>query len=71
MLGPKSVTNPNMPRPPDNMFISPTLQIIPPVMEPNEDLPIDGEVFEDANDQGSNLSSDSDMELVVETPNLA
>jgi hypothetical protein len=71
MLGPKSVINPNMPRPPDNVFIPPTLQITPPVIKPNEDLPIDGEVFEDANDQGSNLSSDSDMELVVETPNLA
>ncbi|GAU51239.1 hypothetical protein TSUD_129860 [Trifolium subterraneum] len=32
-------------------------------------LVTEGEVFEDATDQGTNLSSDSEMEFVVETPN--
>jgi hypothetical protein len=71
MLGPKSVSNPNLPRPPDNVVIPPISQKIPTLLTSNEDLAIEGEVFEDANDQGSNLSSDSDMEVVGETPNLA
>jgi hypothetical protein len=71
MLGPKSVSNPNLPRPPDNVVIPPLSQKIPTLLTSNEDLSIEGEVFEDANDQGSHLSSDSDMEVVGETPNLA
>jgi hypothetical protein len=70
MMGPKHVSNPNMPRPPDKK----DTHHAPPTMSKflihNEDLATEGDVFEDANDQGTNLSSDSEMDFVVETPNI-
>jgi hypothetical protein len=39
-------------------------------MQSNIDLTLEGEVFEDANDQGTNVSSDSEMETIDETPGL-
>jgi hypothetical protein len=64
MQGPTFVVNPNRPRPPDNITIPPTSE----VFNSDENLNTEGEVFEDANDQGSYASSDSEMEVVVETP---
>jgi hypothetical protein len=64
MQGPTFVVNPNRARPPDNITIPPTSE----VFNSDENLNTEGEVFEDANDQGSYASSDSEMEVVVETP---
>jgi hypothetical protein len=70
MMGPKNVSNPNMPRPPDKKDTHHAPTTMPKFLIQNEDLATEGDVFEDANDQGTNLSSDSEMDFVVETPNI-
>jgi hypothetical protein len=63
--------DPNAPRPPD-MLIVPPQTIVPDQSQTrNEDTLIEGEIFEDANDQGSNIGSDSEMDIVRETPELS
>jgi hypothetical protein len=68
--------NPNIPRPPDLLNAptgntSTTPLIITPSQTQNEDVTVEGEIFEDANDQGSNMGSDSEMEIVRETLELS
>jgi hypothetical protein len=64
------VVIPNKSRPPNES------RVHPPILEPasthgKEDTGLEGEEFQDANDQGIHGSLDSDMELVEETPDLA
>jgi hypothetical protein len=63
------VVNPNVPRPPNWLDTPPK---IPSTIAPSseEEQMEGGEVFVDANDQGSIGSLKSDMEVVVETPSL-
>jgi hypothetical protein len=68
VLGPKAMTQPNVPRPPDWMVTPPIITTQPYSHQPNETMVMEGEVFEDANDQSSQASLDSDMEMVAETP---
>jgi hypothetical protein len=68
-LGQKSVSQPNVPRPP-NSVETPPFELLSSSMQSNIDLTLEGEVFEDANDQGTNVSSDSEMETIDETPGL-
>jgi hypothetical protein len=57
---------PNVPRPPDLLNAPPFISSNPNYN--NEDTTIEKENFLDASDQVGNESSDSDMELVKETP---
>jgi hypothetical protein len=68
--GPVLLANPNMPRPPNWTVEPPNFFsiITTPAEEEQEG---DGEVFVDANEQGSVGSQDSDMEVVVETISLS
>ncbi|WJX16517.1 hypothetical protein P8452_06530 [Trifolium repens] len=59
-------------RPPDNINLGsiPFIVSHSPMKEGDKgDLMTEGETFVDANDQGTNEGSDSDMEVVGETPN--
>ncbi|CAJ2632298.1 unnamed protein product [Trifolium pratense] len=68
--GPKAITQPNSPRPPNNFVTPPS--------DPNKnsshqntgEMTREGEIFVDALDQGTNELSDSDMEVVFETPRI-
>ncbi|WJX46615.1 hypothetical protein P8452_33396 [Trifolium repens] len=66
-VGPKFMIFPNVTRPPDkeNIPYSAPSQVIKNHVE---DLAMQGEVFVDANDTSTNGNSDSEMEMVVETP---
>jgi hypothetical protein len=68
VLGPKDKIPPNIPRPPDwrNSTTIVTNKISS--LQSNEEVMMEGEVFEDANDQSSQASLESDMEYVEETP---
>jgi hypothetical protein len=63
--GPKTVTHPNRPQPPD---LTDTPPFVPSSIstQQNEDMTLEGEVFEDANDQGTNGNSDAEMDIVDE-----
>jgi hypothetical protein len=58
---------PNVPRPPDLLNVHPLL-ISPPLTHNREDTNVEKENFLDASDQVGDGSSDSDMEVVQETP---
>jgi hypothetical protein len=60
------VMQPNIPRPPNNQNITPILSMRTVTMQREES--VENEVFLDANEQGSNVSSDSDTEMVPESP---
>jgi hypothetical protein len=67
---PLSVNNPNVPRPPNRPATPPIF--LSPILTPVEGEQIgEGDVFVDANDQGSVGSQESDMEVVVETMSLS
>ncbi|WJX18694.1 hypothetical protein P8452_08469 [Trifolium repens] len=68
-IGSKFVLYPNVTKPPDwetNPYHGPTQGTKELDVEP----PLQGEVFVDANDTSTNGFSDSEMEVVVETPSL-
>jgi hypothetical protein len=58
---------PNVPRPLDLLNV-PHLLISPPLTHNREDTNVEKENFLDASDQVGDGSSDSDMEVVQETP---
>jgi hypothetical protein len=58
---------PNIPRPPDLLKVPPFLNS-PPLIHNREDSNVEKENFMDASDQVGDGSSDSDMEVVQETP---
>jgi hypothetical protein len=58
---------PNVPRPPDLLNVPPFLNS-PPFPHNREDTNVEKENFLDASDQVGDGSSDSDMEVVKETP---
>jgi hypothetical protein len=68
-FGPKFVTMPNMPRPPNWSEESRSFPSSSSMQQPAE-LVREGEVFLDANETGSNSSYETDMDIVVETPGL-
>ncbi|KAK2376903.1 zinc ion binding / nucleic acid binding protein [Trifolium repens] len=59
--------DPNVPRPPDSLHTPPTFNS-PPLLQNKEDINVEKENFLDASDQVGDGSSDSDMEVVKETP---
>ncbi|PNY12421.1 hypothetical protein L195_g009051 [Trifolium pratense] len=68
--GPKAITQPNLPRPPNN-FVTPPSDPNKKISHQNTgEMTREGEIFVDAPDQGTNELSDSDMEVVFETPRL-
>ncbi|MCH84836.1 hypothetical protein A2U01_0005673 [Trifolium medium] len=62
----EDITSPNMPRPPNLLGTPQTILSSPPLQDAN--MGWESELFEDANDQGSVGTSESDMEIVNETP---
>jgi hypothetical protein len=58
---------PNVPRPPDFMDAPPIINITSNFQQ-KEDINVEKENFLDASDQVGDGSSDSDMEIVKETP---
>ncbi|MCH79375.1 hypothetical protein A2U01_0000124 [Trifolium medium] len=65
-IGQAGVMQPNIPRPPNN-------QDTPPLHSPKQvtmqrEVFVENEVFLDANDQGSGVSLDSDIDMATETP---
>jgi hypothetical protein len=66
-LGPTMNGEPNAPRPPDLLNVPPFISS-PPFLQLKEDTIIEKENFLDASDQVGDGSSDSDMEIVKETP---
>jgi hypothetical protein len=67
---PISVNNPNVPRPPNWPLATPILMSNTTNIVEMDQVG-DGEKFEDANDQASLGSQDSDMDVVVETISLS
>jgi hypothetical protein len=67
-VGLPMIGDPNTPRPPDMLVVPPSASVPD---HKNEDTIGEGEIFEDANDQGSNMGSDSEMDIVRETPELS
>ncbi|GAU35496.1 hypothetical protein TSUD_384510 [Trifolium subterraneum] len=67
--GHKIVTTPNRPRPPNQNEASISLSTTTTTIN-GEDSIREWEIFLDANDQGSNTSSNAEMDFVVETPGL-
>jgi hypothetical protein len=58
---------PNAPRPPDSMNAPPLINTIS-TSQQKEDVNVEKENFLDASDQVGDGSSDSDMDIVKETP---
>jgi hypothetical protein len=69
VIGPKYVSMPNIPRPPNRNDDPRPLHTISS-MHPAAELDREGEVFLDANETGSNSSYETDMDIVAETPGL-
>jgi len=67
--GPLEVTQPNIPRPPDKL--SAPLHTSSSLANKSGDGDMERDEFLDANDVGVQLSEDSDMEEVAETPGLS
>ncbi|PNX95880.1 hypothetical protein L195_g019077 [Trifolium pratense] len=70
ILGTKSVSNPNVPRPPNWRETPPHFPSQSTMKDVDEQV-WEGEVFVDAHDQGTNGNSDSEMEIVTETISLS
>jgi hypothetical protein len=68
LVGPKGVSHPNIPRPPNEKLTFSSE--INSTQHTEGDGDKDNEVFMDANDQSANGSIESDMEIVAETPCL-
>jgi hypothetical protein len=66
-LGLPLSVEPNAPIPPDSLINTPFISC-PPILHNKEDTNIENENFLDASDQVGDGSSDSDMEVVKETP---
>jgi hypothetical protein len=65
-LGQMPILYPNIPRPPDLVNTHPTNSSL--MLNQESDINGDNDEFVDANDIGSGGNSDSDMEIVGETP---
>ncbi|KAK2378486.1 zinc ion binding / nucleic acid binding protein [Trifolium repens] len=66
VLAHEDITSPNMPRPPNLHGTTQPISSSSPLQDAN--MGWESEIFEDANDQGSVGNSESDMEIINETP---